>query len=183
MPAASEIVRLLRKTGSDWRKVKVTRSTQCMVRPCVASGFAELAVSGLASMYPAFDWSICSGPSWISARVRSRYRTGLDWTIWVTSVRMRREDRTSITSHPLADLGWKLLIGLRHRLLLIPRSSFVRAQGRSFVPARRTSIASRAGAVQAGRCAWLAAGSDVARLRLDGAEHGARIKRVGRCIV
>jgi hypothetical protein len=43
-----------------------------MVRPCVASGFAELAVSGLASMYPAFDWSICSGPSWISARVRSR---------------------------------------------------------------------------------------------------------------
>src|ERR1700746_3742495 len=76
-----------------------------MVRPCVASGFAELAVSGLASMYPAFDWSICSGPSWISARVRSHYRTGLDWTIWVTSVRMRREDRTSISSHPLADLG------------------------------------------------------------------------------
>jgi len=28
---------------------------------------------GLASMYPAFDWSLlCSGPSWISARVRSR---------------------------------------------------------------------------------------------------------------
>src|SRR3981081_905188 len=100
--------------------------------------------------------------------------------IWVTSVRMRREDRTSISSHPLADLGWKLLIGLRHRLLLIPRSSFVRAQGRSFVPARRTSIASRAGAVKAGRCAWLAAGSGVARLRLDRAEHGARIKRVGR---
>jgi hypothetical protein len=45
--------------------------------------------------------------------------------IWVTSVRMRREDRTSISSHPLADLGWKLLRGLRHRLLLIPRSSFV----------------------------------------------------------
>jgi hypothetical protein len=35
--------------------------------------FAELAVSGPASMYPAFDWSVwCSGPSWISARVRSR---------------------------------------------------------------------------------------------------------------
>src|SRR6195256_1092949 len=115
-----------------------------MVRPCVASGFAELAVSGLASMYPAFDWSICSGPSWISARVRSHYRTGLDWTIWVTSVRTRSEDRTSISSHPLADLGWKLLIGLRHRLLLISGSCFVRALGRSFVPARRTSIASRA---------------------------------------
>src|SRR6266516_4177301 len=47
--------------------------------------------------------------------------------IRVTSVRMRREDRSSISSHPLADLGWKLLIGLRHRLLLISRSSFVRA--------------------------------------------------------
>src|SRR6202163_2258285 len=152
-----------------------------MVRPCVASGFAELAVSGLASMYPAFDWSICSGPSWISARVRSDWRTGLDWTIWVTSVRTRSEDRTSISSHPLADLGWKLLIGLRrHRLLLISRSSFVRAKGRSFVPARRMSIASRAGAVKAGRRAWLAAGSGGGRARRDGTEHGARIKRVGR---
>src|ERR1700726_1959369 len=39
--------------------------------------------------------------------------------IRVTSVRMRREDRSSISTYPLADLGWKLLIGLRHRLLLI----------------------------------------------------------------
>src|SRR6202051_4419939 len=94
--------------------------------------------------------------------------------IWVTSVRTRSENRTSISSHPLADLGW-LLIGLRHRLLPITRSSFVRAKGRSFVPARRTSIASRAGADKAGRRAWLAAGAGAARLRLDGAEHGARI--------
>jgi len=35
-------------------------------------------------------------------------------------------------------------------------------------------------AVKAGRRAWLASGSGVARLRLDSAEHGARIKRVGR---
>src|SRR6266567_6956982 len=92
---------------------------------------------------------------------------------------MRREDRTSISSHPLADLGRKLLTGLRHRLLLISRSSFVRAKGRSFVPARRASIASCAGAVKAGRRAWLAAGSGVARLRLDRAEHGA-IDQAGR---
>ena len=92
--------------------------------------------------------------------------------IWVTSIRTRSENRTSISSHPLANLGW-LLIGLRHRLLLISRSSFVRAKGRSFVPARRTSIASRAGAVKAGRRTWLAAGAGVARLRLDRAEHGA----------
>jgi hypothetical protein len=41
--------------------------------------FAELAVSGLASMYPASDWSVLgSGPSWISARLRSHYRKGLN---------------------------------------------------------------------------------------------------------
>src|SRR3984957_5789411 len=64
--------------------------------------------------------------------------------IRVTSVRTRSEDRTSISSHPLADLGWKLLIGLCHRFLLISRSSFVRAKGRSFVPARRASSRSDA---------------------------------------
>src|SRR5437899_8561426 len=71
---------------------------------------------------------------------------------------------------------------LRHRLLLISPSSFVRAKGRSFVPASRTSIASRAGAVKAGRRAWLAAGSGVARPRLARAEHGARSKPVGRLL-
>src|SRR6266568_3298521 len=151
-----------------------------MVRPCVASGFAELAVNGLASMYPASDWSICSGPSWISARMRSHLRTGLDRAIWVTSVRMRREDRTSISSHPLADLGWKLLIGYviacssyRAVPLFEPRAV------PSSRPAERRSRRAQ-GAVKAGRRAWLAAGSGVARLRLDRAEHGARIKRVGR---
>ncbi len=53
---------------------------------------------GLASMYPAFDWSLlCSGPSWVSARVRSHYRIGLNGTIRVTSVRVRRKDRSSIS--------------------------------------------------------------------------------------
>src|SRR5713226_5552370 len=61
---------------------------------------------GLASMYPASDWSaLCSRPPWISARVRSHYRTDLERAIWVTSFRTRREDRSSISSHPLADLG------------------------------------------------------------------------------
>jgi hypothetical protein len=32
--------------------------TQCMVRPCGARGFDETVASGLASMYPAFDWSV-----------------------------------------------------------------------------------------------------------------------------
>jgi len=152
-----------------------------MVRPRVASGFAELAFSGLASMYPVSDWS-CFAPGHHGYQRACVLISGQasNGAIWVTSVRMRREDRSSISSHPLADLGWKLLIGLRHRLLLISRSSFVRAKGRSFVPARRASIASRAGAVKAGRRAWLAVGANVARLRLDRAEHGARITRVGR---
>jgi hypothetical protein len=41
--------------------------------------------------------------------------------IRVTSVRMRREDRTSISSHPLADLGGQSVsIGLCHRSLPFP---------------------------------------------------------------
>jgi hypothetical protein len=39
-----------------------------------------------------------------------RPRTG---AIWVTSVRMRREDRSSISSHPLADLGGWQTLGFR----------------------------------------------------------------------
>src|SRR5437762_6313539 len=43
-----------------------------MVRPCVARGFVELAVSGLASMYPAFDWSVLLRATMdISARASS----------------------------------------------------------------------------------------------------------------
>src|SRR4030081_2282098 len=51
--------------------------------------------------------------------MRSHYRTGLKWAIWVTSFRMRREDRSSISSHPLADLGGKQELVLRHCCLLI----------------------------------------------------------------
>jgi hypothetical protein len=67
--------------------------------------FAELAVGGLASMYPAFDWSVVLRAIMdFSARAISLADRPL-WAIRVTSVRMRREDRTSISSHPLADLG------------------------------------------------------------------------------
>src|SRR5258707_7522340 len=142
--------------------------------------FVDLVISGLASMYPVSSWS-CFAPN------HHGYQRACDLINGQASTghpghqcSHAPEDRSSISTYPLADLGWKLLIGLRHRLLLIPRSSFVRAKGRSFVPARRTSISSRAGAVTAGRRAWLASGSPVARLRLDRAEDGARIKRVGR---
>src|SRR3954454_20910702 len=82
-----------------------------MVRPCVARGFVELAVSGLASMYPAFDWSVMLGATMdISARAIS-LADRPQRAIWVTSVRMRREDRSSISSHPLADLGRQSVSG------------------------------------------------------------------------
>ena len=67
--------------------------------------FVDLAVSGLASMYPAFDWSVSlraimdiSAPA-ISLADRPQR------AIWATSVHKRREDRTSISSQSLADLG------------------------------------------------------------------------------
>src|SRR6266536_5395119 len=54
------------------------RAGNGVIDPNVWSGralqevFIDLAVSGLASMYPALAWSaLCSWPSWISARVRS----------------------------------------------------------------------------------------------------------------
>jgi hypothetical protein len=44
-------------------------------------------------MYPASAWS-CFAPGHHGyQRMRSHYRTGLDWAIWVASVRTRREDR------------------------------------------------------------------------------------------
>src|SRR5206468_9954842 len=90
-----------------------------MVRPCVARGFVELAVSGLASMYPAFDWSVMLRATMdISARAIS-LADRPQRAIWVTSVRMRREDRSSISSHPLADLSGKRVL-----LLLYCQSAF-----------------------------------------------------------
>src|SRR5712671_7051778 len=94
-----------RKSGHDTGIVKSTRLTQCMVRPCVERGFVKLGVSGLASMYPVSDWSwfLLRTIMDISARPFS-LTDRPQWAIWVTSFRMRREDRSSISSYPLADL-------------------------------------------------------------------------------
>jgi hypothetical protein len=54
--------------------IRVFRILTRMYGPAVRRKrvFVELAVSGLASMYPASDWSVLRfGPSWVSARVRS----------------------------------------------------------------------------------------------------------------
>jgi hypothetical protein len=66
-------VRLWHETDFGGAAVKRPLLTQ-MYGPAVRSKgiFDELMVSGLASMYPAFVWSaLSSGPSWVSARMRS----------------------------------------------------------------------------------------------------------------
>src|SRR6478609_5663491 len=56
-------------------------------------------------MYPAFDWNdVLRAIMDISARAAS-LADRPQRAIRVTSVRRRREDRSSISSHPLADLG------------------------------------------------------------------------------
>ena len=65
--------------------------------------------------------------------------------MWVTSVRMRREDRSSISSHPLADLGGKLSDYLIACFLTCAVPLFVPCS-RSFVPADARPSAARKGA-------------------------------------
>jgi hypothetical protein len=91
----------------------------------------------------------CSGPSWISAHMRSHYRTGLDWAIWVASVRTRREDRFL---HRRLILSQTSAGGLGY---IIDSSShfcsFVCAWRPFFRPGLARAVAPRAGAVKAGR--------------------------------
>ena len=138
-------------------------------------------LSGLASMYPVSSWS-CFAPDHHGYQracvLISRQASTGPFGSPVFACAGKTDPPSLLI--PLADLGWKLLIGLCHRFLLISPSSFVRANGRSFVPACRRRSRRAQGAVKAGRRAWLAASSGVARLRLDRAEPGARIKRVGR---
>src|SRR5215468_5682572 len=131
---------------------------------------------GLALLYPASDWSVCSGPSWISARIRPDSRTSLERASWVTSVRTRREDRSlhrrlilSQTSAGNSREARSSIISLLHA---VPLSE-------PFVPACGCEGAPRARAVEAGRRDDVAACASVSRPRLDGPEHGARIKQVG----
>jgi hypothetical protein len=62
-------------------------------------------------------------------------------------------------------------------LLLV--SFLVRPQDRFFVPTCAGAMTPRAGAVKAGRRSWGVACSGLRRPRLDGAEHGVMLGRVG----
>ena len=132
---------------------------------------------GLASMYPASDWSaLCSGPSWISARLRSHYRTGLDWGhsghqgsqapgrpvlhLVSSSRRPRRVNWATSSTAPVVS---------------------VPLFGPGDVPSSRPAVLQRA--ARKGRqgrpSLYLASCFGAARPRLDGRGHGARIRPAG----
>src|SRR5580693_1662998 len=90
--------------------------------------FVDLVVSGLASMYPVSSWS-CFAPDHHGYQRACVLISGQASTGPFGSPVFACAGKTVPPSLliPLADLGWKRLIGLRHRLLLISPSSFVRA--------------------------------------------------------
>ena len=96
---------MLQKRQIVLAKAPSTRDPNVWSGRALQVDFVELAVSGLASMYPAFGWSIAPGHHGYQRACELISGQALKQAIRVTSVRMRREDRTSISSCPLADLG------------------------------------------------------------------------------
>src|SRR5262245_65886572 len=99
--------RLLLGLKRSCRKHRLRSEFDPMYGPAVrCKRFPRSGECGLASMYPVSDWSLSWLPTImdISARASS-LAVRPHRAIRVTSVRTRREDRSSISSHPLADLG------------------------------------------------------------------------------
>ena len=134
---------------------------------------------GLASMYQASDWSVAPGHHGYQRAcdlISGQASNGLfgspvfacagktDHSIVVSSSRRPRR----VT-----------LVKLSASTFLASCCSFVCAGGRSFVPACGCTGAPRAGPVKAGRRDNIATCASVCRPRLDGPEHGARIKQIG----
>jgi hypothetical protein len=96
--------------------------------------FVDLVVSGLASMYPVSSWSGFApdhhGYERACVLIKGQASTGPCGSPVFACA--GKTDPPSLLI-PLADLGWKLLLGLRHRLLLISPSSFVRADALSLM--------------------------------------------------
>ena len=144
-----------------------------MVRPCVARSFVDL-VFGLASMYPASDWSGSLLRATMDISARSISLTDKSQADYVGhQCRSRREDRSPsrrYLSQTSAGKGLSASL-LRHRRLLISLVPwFVLMAVRSSRPYPRH--ATRAGTVKAGPPGPLA------ELGLEGAEHGAPIMQV-----
>ena len=116
-----------------------------MVRPRVARGFVNLAEAVLHQcIRPLIGALGAPGHHGYQRAFELISRQASNGAIWVTSVRMRREDRSSIvvsSSRRPRRVG----IWLGHRSFLTSRCSFVRAGGRSFVPAYERKRAARRG--------------------------------------
>src|ERR1700693_1560535 len=108
-----------------------------MVQPCVARSFVDL-VFGLASMYPASDWSgsLLRATMDISARSISLTDKAQAGCVGL-QCSIARGRPVSISSLPLADLGGKRLECIAATSSAAPHlvSSLVRADCRSFFPA------------------------------------------------
>lgn len=112
---------LIRQHWFEWLRILSSFDHDPMYGPAVrCKRFRRSGGCGLASMYPVSDWSLSWLPTImdISARASS-LAVKPHRAIGVTSVRTRREDRSSISSHPLADLG-----GVNAVRCVIDRSSF-----------------------------------------------------------
>src|SRR6516162_2292435 len=98
-----------------------------LVGPSVWTGRAlqaendDLEMIGLALLYPALEWNVCSWPSWISARARSHSRLGPEghkghlitnalarpFLHLLTSTRRpRRESQLRHLDHPFGELAY-----------------------------------------------------------------------------
>jgi len=131
--------------GPAVRRKKFRRSGWAVLHQCIR---------------PLIGAVFCSGPSWISARVRSRYRTSLKWTIWVTSVRSRREDRPPSLRFLSQTSAGKLGLLRLHRVAPLPSPHFSGSTGGlSLVPTCACSTAASGELVRAGRHGELDPGS------------------------
>ena len=147
-----------------------------MVRPCVARGLVDLSVCGLASMYPASDWSVCApghhGHQRAYVLISGQTSSGpFGSPGFACAVKTDPPSRLE----PLADLGGKRESDATSSLpsfigavpLFVPLGSFLR-------PGPQSCRAPRAGAVKTGRPRRPPTG-----LGLDGSEHGVTVMQVG----
>src|ERR1700716_2529148 len=159
MQTEPENVCLSGATGSGWT-AKTTRTTPAVLcGPAWQGVFVDLVVSGLASMYPVSSWS-CFAPD------HHGYQRACVLISGQASTGHSGHQCSHAPGRPILHLflflsqtsGWKLLIALRHRLLLISPSSFVRPRAvPSSRPADVDRVARRGGQGRPSRlaCGWL----------------------------
>src|SRR6516164_991193 len=115
-----------------------------MVRPCGARGFRRPGCCGLALLYPASDWSVCSRPSWISARIRPDSRKSLRLSKFLQRRARWREERCAGVrgreiEQPVVNAGRIAYIHSLQHLLDHPKISRIAYKIRAKLPLARTT--------------------------------------------